>query len=57
VLPGSRVGRHVVIAAGAVVAGIEVPDYSVVAGVPARVVRKHEPGEGWRSIPPPEHVN
>ena len=57
VLPGSRVGRHVVIAAGAVVAGIEVPDYSVVAGVPARVVRKYEPGEGWRSVPPPEHVN
>ena len=44
VLPGSRIGRHVVIAAGAVVAGIDVPDYSVVAGVPARVVRRYVGG-------------
>jgi len=51
VLPGSRVGRHVVIAAGAVVAGIEVPDYSVVAGVPARVVRRYRAGEGWVPVP------
>jgi acetyltransferase-like isoleucine patch superfamily enzyme len=47
VLPGSRLGRNVVVAAGAVVAGIDVPDYSVVAGVPARVVRRYQPGEGW----------
>jgi acetyltransferase-like isoleucine patch superfamily enzyme len=47
VLPGSRLGRHVVVAAGAVVAGLDVPDYSVVAGVPARVVRRYEPGTGW----------
>jgi acetyltransferase-like isoleucine patch superfamily enzyme len=46
VLPGSTVGRHVVIAAGAVVAGIAVPDFSVVAGVPARVVRRLE-GDRW----------
>jgi acetyltransferase-like isoleucine patch superfamily enzyme len=43
VLPGSRIGKHVVVAAGAIVAGIEVPDFSVVAGVPARVVRRYEP--------------
>lgn len=49
VLPGSRIGRHVVVAAGAVVAGIEVPDNSVVAGVPARVVRRHVEGSGWVS--------
>jgi acetyltransferase-like isoleucine patch superfamily enzyme len=49
VLPGSRVGRHVVIAAGAVVAGIDVPDYSVVAGVPARVVRRYV-GGSWQSV-------
>jgi acetyltransferase-like isoleucine patch superfamily enzyme len=35
-----------VIAAGAVVAGIAVPDFSVVAGVPARVVRRLE-GDRW----------
>lgn len=47
VLPGSRLGRNVVVAAGAVVAGLDVPDFSVVAGVPARVVRHYEPGAGW----------
>jgi acetyltransferase-like isoleucine patch superfamily enzyme len=38
VLPGARIGRNVVVAAGSVVRG-EVPDYCVVAGVPAKVVR------------------
>ena len=47
VLPGSKIGRHVVIAAGAIVTGIEIPDNSVVAGVPARVVRRHVDGAGW----------
>ncbi len=46
VLPGTRLGRHVVVAAGAVVRG-EVPDYCVVAGAPARIVRRHVPGTGW----------
>ncbi len=50
VLPGSRIGKHVVIAAGAVVAGLHVPDNSVVAGVPARVVRRYVAGEGWISV-------
>ena len=44
-----EIGRHVVIAAGAVVAGIEVPDYSVVAGVPARVIRRYVDGT-WKSV-------
>jgi len=39
VLPGARIGRNVVVAAGSVVRG-EVPDHCVVAGVPAKVVRK-----------------
>jgi acetyltransferase-like isoleucine patch superfamily enzyme len=51
VLPGSRIGKHVVIAAGAIVAGIDVPDYSVVAGIPARVVRRYVAGEGWVPVP------
>jgi acetyltransferase-like isoleucine patch superfamily enzyme len=50
VLPGSDVGRHVVVAAGAVVAGIDVPDFSVVAGIPARVVRRLE-GDRWVPVP------
>jgi acetyltransferase-like isoleucine patch superfamily enzyme len=51
VLPGSRIGRHVVVAAGAVVAGLEVPDNCVVAGVPARIVRRHVAGTGWEAVP------
>jgi acetyltransferase-like isoleucine patch superfamily enzyme len=51
VLPGSRIGRHVVVAAGAVVVGLDVPDHSVVAGVPARVVRRYVAGEGWATVP------
>lgn len=38
VLPGATIGRHVVIGANSVVRG-DIPDYSVAAGVPARVVR------------------
>ena len=46
ILPGARIGRNVVVAAGAVVRG-EVEDHAVVAGSPARVVRRLEPGIGW----------
>lgn len=38
VLPGARIGRHVVIGANSVVTG-EIPDYSIAVGAPARVVR------------------
>ncbi len=38
VLPGVRVGAHAIVGAGAVVTE-DVPDYAVVAGVPARVLR------------------
>ncbi len=38
-LQGTRLGRNVVVAAGSVVRG-EVPDHAVVAGAPARVVRR-----------------
>lgn len=37
-MPGSRIGKSVVVAAGAVVRG-DVPDHSVVGGVPAKVIR------------------
>ncbi|MDA8149447.1 MAG: acyltransferase [Actinomycetota bacterium] len=50
VLPGSQLGRNVVVAAGAVVRG-SFPDHSVIAGVPARVVRHYADGQGWRSGP------
>ena len=46
ILPGARIGRHVVVAAGSVVRG-DVPDFCVVAGAPARIVRRYVEGEGW----------
>ena len=38
VLPGARIGNGVIVGAGAVVGGT-VPDYAIVAGNPARVIR------------------
>jgi len=46
VLPGSDIGEHCVVAAGAVVRGV-FPDRVVIAGVPAKVVRRYVAGEGW----------
>lgn len=49
VLPGADIGRNVAVAANSVVRGV-IPDHSVIAGAPARVVRRHVDGEGW--VPP-----
>jgi acetyltransferase-like isoleucine patch superfamily enzyme len=48
VLPGTTLGRNVVVAGGSVVRG-DVADHSVVAGVPAKVVRRYADGT-W--VPP-----
>ncbi|KGJ14927.1 acetyltransferase [Paracoccus sanguinis] len=58
ILPGARIGSGVIVGAGAVVGGT-VPDYAVVAGNPARVLRiRFPPGEvarlmalGWWDWP------
>jgi acetyltransferase-like isoleucine patch superfamily enzyme len=47
VLPGADVGRNCAIAAGTVVRGT-IPDHSVVAGVPGKVVRRWTEAEGWQ---------
>jgi acetyltransferase-like isoleucine patch superfamily enzyme len=39
ILPGARLGRNTVVAAGAVVREGEYPDHAVLAGVPAKVVK------------------
>ncbi|GAA1797293.1 hypothetical protein GCM10009795_048400 [Nocardioides hankookensis] len=46
ILPGARIGRNVVVAAGSVVRGV-VEDHTVVGGAPAKVLRRLEPGVGW----------
>lgn len=38
ILPGANIGRNVVIGANSVVRG-EIPDFSIAAGVPAKVIR------------------
>ncbi len=49
VLPGARIGRHVVIGANSVVTGT-IPDFSVAVGNPAKVIRRHDPEHGWRPV-------
>jgi acetyltransferase-like isoleucine patch superfamily enzyme len=46
ILPGVRLGNHVVVAAGAVVTKSFSEDDIILAGVPARIVRRLEPYRG-----------
>jgi acetyltransferase-like isoleucine patch superfamily enzyme len=40
ILPGTKIGKHCIIGANSVVSGI-IPDYSVVVGSPARVIKSY----------------
>ena len=53
VLPGADIGEHVAVAAGSVVRG-RIPDRSVVAGAPARVVRRWDEAAGAWDPPLPD---
>jgi acetyltransferase-like isoleucine patch superfamily enzyme len=55
ILPGTTIGRQVVIGAGSVVRGT-IPDHSVAVGVPAKVVRRLVPGVGWVATNDPGDV-
>ena len=50
ILPGTVLGRNTTVAAGAVVRGT-FPDFVVLGGVPAKVLRHYVPGDGWRTGP------
>ena len=50
ILPGTDIGEHVTVAAGSVVRGA-IPDRSVVAGVPGRVVRRFVDGDWDPPLP------
>ena len=49
ILPGTHLGEHTTVAAGAVVSGT-FPPRVVLAGVPARIVKRYVDGEGWISV-------
>ncbi len=51
ILPGTQLGAHTVVAAGAVVRGA-FPDHVVIGGVPARILRHYDPATGWREGAP-----
>lgn len=54
ILPGTTIGRNVVVAAGSVVRG-DVPDHTVVGGVPARPLRRYVETTGWvAALPEPD---
>jgi len=40
ILPGTKIGKHCTIGANSVVSG-DFPDYCVIAGIPARVIKKY----------------
>ncbi|TNM39805.1 acyltransferase [Nocardioides albidus] len=49
ILPGTTIGRNVVVAAGSVVRG-DVPDHAVVGGVPAKLIRRRDAAGGWARV-------
>jgi acetyltransferase-like isoleucine patch superfamily enzyme len=51
VLPGTMIGEHVVVAAGSIVSG-QVPDQCIVAGAPARIIRRFD-GKTWLAVDEP----
>ena len=48
ILPGSKIGDHVVVGANSVVTG-EIPSYSVAVGSPAKVIRQYD-GNSWELL-------
>lgn len=55
ILPGTTIGRNVVVAAGSVVRGT-VDDHAVVGGIPAKVLRRYSAGTGWVAANDPDDI-
>jgi len=52
IIPGVKIGKHAVVAAGSVVTR-DVPDFCVVAGNPARIIKQYNPSANeWKKISP-----
>jgi len=50
-----RIGLHCVVGANSVVTDADVPDYCVVVGAPARIVKRYEPASRTRQpVDPPQ---
>jgi carbonic anhydrase/acetyltransferase-like protein (isoleucine patch superfamily) len=46
VMNGAKIGRYCIIGAGALITeGKEIPDYSLVVGTPAKIIRTLEPAD------------
>ncbi|MGF7038580.1 hypothetical protein [Mucilaginibacter lappiensis] len=52
ILPGTFLGKHNVVGANSVVGGI-FPDYCIIAGAPAKIVKRYNPEtENWEKVDP-----
>jgi acetyltransferase-like isoleucine patch superfamily enzyme len=50
ILPGTNIGKHCVVGANSVVRGV-FPDFSVIAGIPAKIIRQYNKEIGkWMSV-------
>ena len=50
ILPGTKLGKQCIVGANSVVSG-EFPDYCVIAGVPARVIRRYQKNTNlWEKV-------
>ena len=52
IIPGVKIGRHAVVAAGSIVTH-DVPDFCIVAGNPARIIKQYNPStKEWEKVSP-----
>lgn len=53
ILPGTNLGKHTTIGANSVVRGIKYPDYCVIAGAPAKILKRYDfATQSWANTDP-----